>query len=251
MALEIIYTDKDYIFVNKPAGMLVHEVREHHSTESTVVDEVLRRFPEISSVGPVRDREGSQRFSVSNGVGDDTIQRPGIVHRLDKDTSGIMIVARNHGSFEYLKKLFQNHEVKKTYIALVYGEAKNSGIIDKPVSLKPGTTRRTVRGGKMTKDAVTEYKLKRSYIFEQEKYSLLEVYPKTGRTHQIRVHLASIGHSIVGDKLYGKKKEAIKLDRQFLHAESIEFTTSQGKRIKMEAGLPKDLNIVLKSMKAL
>jgi len=231
--LEIIYSDKDYIFVNKPAGMLVHDVEGEKSKGVTVVDEVLRRFPEISSVG------------------DNTVVRPGIVHRLDKETSGIMVVARNQNSFDYLKKLFQNSEVKKKYLALVYGEADKKGIIDKPISLKAGTTKRTVREGKMTKVAVTEYRLKKLLFDKSDpdnKYSLLEVYPKTGRTHQIRVHLASIGHPVVGDKLYGKKRENLGLNRQFLHAESIEFSSVAGRKIRMETELPKDLEVALCSL---
>ncbi len=182
----------------------------------TLVDWLLSRYPEIATVG------------------DDPAQRPGIVHRLDKDTSGVMLVAKNQKTFEYLKSLFQKHEIIKTYLALVQGElAKKSGVIDAPIGIKNGTTKRSIRSTKMAKEAVTEYKVLAG--------SLLEVKPKTGRTHQIRVHLASIGHPIVGDPIYGKKP-SVKNQRLMLHAASIEFTAPDGKRMRLEAEPPPEFH---------
>jgi len=258
--IEILYQDKDLIAVNKPAGLLVHPVRGRlaesaasaasgrlssngvhptaTNTEKTLSAWLIKKYPEIKNVG------------------DDPKNRPGIVHRLDKDTSGIIVIPRNQKYFEYLKNLFQEHKIKKTYLALVWGEIKNKkGVIEKPISLKPGTTKRTVFKGKMEKPAVTEYEVIKTFSYPRKPvtFSLLKVLPRTGRTHQIRVHLASIGHPIVGDSLYGSKKLALslskgipfKLDRQFLHAKSLEFNLSENRRIKIEAGLPKELQKIV------
>lgn len=230
--MEIIYQDENLAAVNKPAGLLIHKTAAAGGeNEKTLVDWLVKKFPEIKAVG------------------DDPKIRPGIVHRLDKDTSGVIVVAKNQKYFDYLKNLFQGRGVKKTYLALVWGEPKTkSGTINKAISLKAGTTKRTVHEGKMEKEAVTEYRVIKSFKEkggkgegEEEIFSLLEVCPQTGRTHQIRVHLASIGHPIVGDSLYGKKENPFGLERQFLHAGSLEFGLASGSRIKLEADLPDDL----------
>jgi len=226
-SVQVIYENENFVAVNKPAGLIVHRVKSE-SVEPTLVDWIIKRYPEVKNVG------------------DDLENRPGIVHRLDKETSGILLVPKNQAYFEYLKKLFQSGEVKKTYIALVWGKVvPETGVIDKPIGLKSGTIKRTVfvRNAKMVKSAVTEYKVK-EYL---SKYSLLEVYPKTGRTHQIRVHLASLGYPVVGDKLYGKKKS--NLDRLFLHAYSLEFAPRLGEKLRLTADLPSDLTSYLHSAK--
>ena len=241
---KIIYEDENFLAVDKPAGLLVHGARfmdygsknfepRTMNYEPTLVDWLVERYPEIKGVGdPVKLPNGNY------GAGDPN--RPGIVHRLDRGTSGVMLVARNQKYFEYLKSLFQKHEIKKTYLALVRGELKEKhGIIDRPLGIKSGTTKRTVHSAKMAKSAVTEYSVLRS----SGGCSLLEVRPRTGRTHQIRVHLASIGHPVVGDKLYGPKKllttnHSPLTTRLMLHALAIEFTTVEGRRIKIEADPP-------------
>ena len=242
MDLKIIYEDKNFLAVNKPAGVLVHSIKDSRfkiqdSKEETLVDWLLNKYPEIKNVG------------------DDPKTRPGIVHRLDKDTSGVILIARNQKYFEYLKKLFspygiQGKQIKKTYLALVWGEIKQKiGEIIKPISLKSGGVKRTVWKGKMEKEAITEYKVKKIVKNEEGKvFSLVEVMPKTGRTHQIRIHLASIGHPIVGDSLYGSKTNPFNLERQFLHAESLEFPIEEGRMIKIEAELPEDLQNVLSGL---
>ncbi len=237
--IEVIKEDKDYIAINKPYGVTVHRIkhleeakakREEGDKEGEVylTDWIVKNYPETKTVG------------------DDPEFRPGIVHRLDKETSGAMLVARSQESFDYLKSLFQQAEMHKTYLALVFGEVKNDeGVIDKPIGLISGTTKRTIHGGKMVKDAQTGYKVKKRY----QEFTLLEVSPKTGRTHQIRVHLASIGHPIVGDKLYGGKKEKkteLKLNRQFLHCHQLSFIDRKGKKVKIMADLPEDLTETLK-----
>ena len=224
--VKVIYEDKNLIAVNKEAGVLVHSVMGR-GEEPTLTKELLKKYPEVKGVG-------------------DSPERPGIVHRLDKDTSGVLLIARNQKFFEYLKDLFQKHEVQKRYLALVCGKiAKKHGIIDKPISIKSGTVRRTVYEGRMTKKAVTEYKVLKIIKKDGQSFSLIRVMPKTGRTHQIRIHLASIGCPIVGDKLYGKKDNPWQLTRQFLHAESVEFSLKTGERIKIEADLPDELKKVI------
>lgn len=232
--ITVIYEDKNVVAINKPAHLLVHPYGE--GKEKALTDWLLKHYPEVKKVG------------------DDPKQRPGIVHRLDKDTSGVILVPRNQDYFKYLKNLFQTHGIKKSYLALVWGKVQEKkGTINKPISLKGGTTKRTVHGGKMTKDALTEYEVVKRFEFddpESEKrkvyeFTLVRAWPKTGRTHQIRVHLASIGFAIVGDTMYGAKKNPLALDRHFLHAESIEFIASEGHKLNLEAELPADLKKIL------
>ena len=176
-------------------------------------------------------------------------ERPELIpaHRLDKDTSGVILFAKNQNAADYLKSLFQNHKIKKTYLALVTGNLKNkSGVIDLPIGRSKKTPLKRVAVGEQRgkiREAVTEYKT----IKQCNDFTLIEAYPKTGRTHQIRSHFAAIGHPVVCDKLYGGKKFPpaggcpAGLARQFLHASGIEFTLSEGGRVKLEAGLPEDL----------
>ncbi len=226
--MNIIYETNDFLAINKPAGVLVHPGRPGEIEEGTIVGWLRQEYPEIK------------------GVGDEPQFRPGIVHRLDKDTSGILLIAKNQTSFEHLKHLFQTRDIKKAYLALVYGRVVGKGTIDKPIGIKSGSVKRSVNAKdmKMVKEAVTEYRAVK--LFQKGAYTLLRVSPKTGKTHQIRVHLASIGHPIVGDMLYGRKKDNfLGLTRQFLHAESIEFTAPDGSRVHLEAELPSDLEEAL------
>ena len=220
--IPVIYEDKNFIAVNKPSGLLVHGTKVN--LEYSLADWLRKHYPETASVG------------------DDPQMRPGVVHRLDKETSGVLIVARNQSSFEYLKSLFKKREIQKTYLALVRGEPKNkTGVIDSPIGIGEGTLKRSIHAERMKKEAHTEYHVKKFFENGGETVSLLEVFPKTGRTHQIRVHLASIGHPIVGDRLYGKKSGAkgpILDVHLMLHALSLEFVTEGGQRIKIEADPP-------------
>jgi len=240
----IIYKDKNFLAVYKPANLLTHPVTKSKIEEPTLADWLLKNYPEVKNVGDPSTDSGQVNL------------RPGIVHRLDKDVSGIMLVARNQKYFEYLKNLFspygrspegkQGSQIKKNYLALVYGKIKSkAGIIEKPISIKSGTIKRTVWRGKDEKEAITEYRVLKNFHYKSATFSLLKVSPKTGRTHQIRIHLASIGHPIVGDTLYGKKTNPFGLKRVFLHAESLEFSPEQGKRIKLEAELPEELKNLL------
>lgn len=232
MEPEIIFENKEFVAVNKPAGLLVHPTiaLKDKTKRHTLTDWLAKKYPEIKTVG------------------DDPKMRPGVVHRLDKDTSGVILVARNQKYFEYLKGLFQKHLIRKNYLALVWGKVEpKKGVINMPIGLKAGTTRRTVHGGKMQKEAVTEYEVA-EYLRDpktEEIFSLVKVYPRTGRTHQIRVHFAALHHSVIGDPLYGRKTNPFGLEKQFLHAEFLEFDTAENERVKIEAPLPDDLKAVL------
>jgi 23S rRNA pseudouridine1911/1915/1917 synthase len=219
---EVIYKDPHFLVINKPAGLQVHPARVKNASRaepSTLTEWLVKHYPEVKKVG------------------DDPETRPGIVHRLDKETSGIMLVARDQEYFEYLKSLFQKHEIKKTYLALVHGHPKKEeGVIDAPIGIKNGTLKRSIHSKKMAKEAVTEYRVVKT--FAKENTALLEVKPRTGRTHQIRVHLASIGHPIVGDTLYCPKEKTREHERLMLHAVSLEFINDGGKRVKFETEAP-------------
>jgi len=219
---KIIYEDENILAVNKPTGLLVH------GESPNLVDWLIEKYPEIKKIGEDSDR-------------------PGIVHRLDKDTSGILLVAKNQKTFEYLKKQFQDRKIKKKYIALVDGKLKTeSGIINLPIAKSKRDFRKKAVGEKIIgkeREAMTEYKVIKKF----PDYTLIEAFPKTGRTHQIRVHLKAIGHSVVCDKLYGpkNKKCPFGLTRQFLHANTLEFSLPDGSRINLEADLPSDLQKAL------
>lgn len=241
MGISLLYGDKNFLVFNKPAGMLVHSVAHRKgqiaNKEPTVVDWALEHYPEVKGVGDPLVGSGH------------AIPRPGIVHRLDRDTSGVLLVARNQKSFDYFKKLFSSRDIKKTYLALVCGVPKEKrGVVEKPIAIKSSSVKRTIFKGKVVKDAVTEYQVIESRKWKLEnregEVSLLRVMPKTGRTHQIRVHLASIGHPVMGDALYGGKN-ALPAPRQMLHALSLEFRAPTGERIKIEADLPMDFITVI------
>ena len=227
---KILYEDKDLLIIDKPAGIIVHPTI-NNITNPSIASWFLQKNPFISNVG-------------------EDLLRPGILHRLDKETSGVLILAKNNFIFDYFKNLFKTRKIKKEYIALVRGEIKRQqGIIDLPLirSKKSPIKRKVVNKKDKGKMALTKYKVLKQY----EGYTLLEVFPQTGRTHQIRVHLASIGFPVVGDKMYGKLKKLNKLNlsRHFLHAQTISFVLPSGELIKVEAPLPEDLKNVLQQLK--
>ena len=237
---ELIYADDDIIVVSKPAGMPVHEAK--HSTDRTLTDWLLERFSEIESVGDVPADEAKAIH----------LYRPGIVHRLDKLTSGVMVVARNQESFLRLKELFQSRAVVKVYLALVCGRLKErrgtiTGALGRLASSPTKMGILGARGGiRMPKEAVTEYA-----VLEQfSAAALLEVRPRTGRMHQIRVHLASIGHPVAGDVVYGGTKVCFKeLGRQFLHAATLSFAFREGQMLSFSAELPEELKELLEELR--
>lgn len=224
--IEIIYQDKDVIVINKPAGILSQPAPS--SKSPSVSDFLIKSFPEIEDVG--QDE-----------------QRNGVVHRLDKDTSGIMIIAKNNKSFKFFKSQFKNRKVQKTYLTLVYGEIKpKQGTINLKIGRsKTRPNMQTVIDTEKKKDikareAITIYKT----IKTIKNYSLLEVQIKTGRMHQIRVHLKSLGFPVVGDKKYFFKKYRNiepKLERQFLHAGELKIKLLDKKIHTFKTNLPKNL----------
>ncbi len=218
--LPIIYEDEDILVVDKPAGLLVHP-GNGRIDESTVAD-----------------------FARSHGVDDEDILRPGIVHRLDRDTSGILILAKNPAAKIYMQEQFANRTVEKTYALLVRGRVTpDSAIIDLPIGRDPRDgSRRTVTSD--GRPAQTSYKT----IAYYPGYTYLEAQPKTGRTHQLRVHFASTGNPIVGDVVYGNKRDNLGLKRQFLHAAKLSFTNPKGQAVHLLSALPSDLEIVLKRL---
>ncbi|KKR65172.1 MAG: Pseudouridylate synthase RluA [Parcubacteria group bacterium GW2011_GWF1_40_5] len=174
--MEIIYEDDNILAINKPAGVVVH--RDSHHESGTLVDEILEKYPEIK------------------GVGDDS-ERPGIVHRLDKDTSGIILIAKNQLAFEFLKKQFQERKIEKYYRVLVVGEVKDrEGIIDLPIGRSFVNPTKRVARGKM-RGKIREARTKYGVLNKFEGFTYLEASPKTGRTHQIRSHFAAIDHPVV------------------------------------------------------
>lgn len=239
--LDIVYEDDDLAVINKPAGMMVHAgagATDDERNRGTLVNALLHHFGTLSNVSGEL--------------------RPGIVHRLDKETSGLIIVAKNDSAHGKLAEEFSGRRVKKTYIALVHGWLKKDrGTIASAISRDAirrirMTTRRS--GGR---EAITHYEVQQRFESAFGKFTLLRVTIETGRTHQIRVHLGSLGHPVVGDALYGAPRQivaknlpAISLSRNFLHAAEIQFTHPRtGEALSFSAPIPEQLDKFLNSLK--
>ncbi len=226
IALEVLYEDDDVVAINKPAGMTVHAGAG--AEEGTLVNALLYRFKKLSQLG-----------------GD---LRPGIVHRLDKYTSGVILVAKNDIAHRKLQEQFASRDVEKTYIALVENVvAHDEGTVNRPISRDPWKPVRMTAARnedpEFGREAITHWKVLKRY----QKFTLLEVKIGTGRTHQIRVHLGSQGHKVAGDTLYGAR--AHDSGRFFLHAWRIRFTQpSTGETIEIEAELPEELKQWLRAL---
>ena len=224
--LPVVFENADLLVVDKPAGMVVHPAQGHAS--GTLVNAVLAHCDDLGTI---------------NGV-----IRPGIVHRLDKDTSGLLIVAKNDQALRDLQSQFKARTVHKTYIALVEGVLEAaSGIIDAPIGRDSRHRQRmaVIPGGERT--AQTNYRV-REYF---PRHTLVEAEPVTGRTHQIRVHLAFIGHPVVGDPVYGHRHKSLPLDRQFLHAAKVRFALpGSGEQVEFESPLPDDLQAILQQLRS-
>jgi 23S rRNA pseudouridine1911/1915/1917 synthase len=241
MNIPILYEDDSVVAVDKPSGLLVHP--DGKTDEATLVDWLLERYPEIRDVG--------EAWESTSG---EVILRSGIVHRLDRETSGVLVIAKNQGTFLHLKKQFQSRSIKKIYNAFVYGVLKDdAGVIDRPIgkSAKDFRLWSAQRGSRgVLRDAVTEYAvLKRPTPPGRARGSeatYVEARPKTGRTHQLRVHFKAIHHPVVCDALYAPKQPCIlSLTRLALHARSLIFELPSGETVAAEAPLPAEFTRAL------
>jgi 23S rRNA pseudouridine1911/1915/1917 synthase len=248
IALDIVYEDDDLAIINKPAGMMVHAgagATEDARNRGTLVNALLHHFGKLSAVGGEL--------------------RPGIVHRLDRATSGLMVVAKNDEAHRRLVKQFSGREVHKTYIALVHGWPKQDhGTIQSPISRHSQRRTRMTTWGFGGREAVTHYVVQRKIDSPYGKFALVELKIETGRTHQIRVHMSSLGHPVVGDALYGapgelrsqsnKRRSAgmpatLKLDRNFLHSAKLELSHPRTTELlKFSRPLPEELENLLDSL---
>jgi len=226
--LEIIFEDARVLVINKPAGLVVHPGAGNPS--GTIVNALLAYYPPIRNVGEP--------------------DRPGVVHRLDKDTSGVLIFAKTNDAYKWLVKQFKSRDISKNYLALVDGHPPTpTGRIEAPIERDPVIRTRMAVGIRgQGKAAVSEYFERQKY----EKHSLIEIHPITGRTHQIRVHLSYIDAPVVGDTLYGHRHPSIPIDRFFLHAKSLSVRLP-GDRSPSEfvAALPKELQEILDNLRIL
>ncbi len=262
--LEVIYEDADLAVINKPAGMMVHAgagATDDERNRGTLVNALLHRFGNLSEAGGEL--------------------RPGIVHRLDKETSGLIVVAKNDTAHRKLAAQFSQRKVRKRYVALIHGwPKKDSGTIDTPISRDQVRRTRMTTKGRSGRAAVTHYEVRQRIDSPYGRFALLEVRIETGRTHQIRVHMSSIGHPVVGDTLYGAPRElratspkkspvkrppgpnstecldmdasrakVLSLNRNFLHAAAIEFShPTTGQPLDFRAPLPDELEHFLKTL---
>ena len=237
LPIRFLYEDADIVVVDKPAGMVVHPAGGVQS--GTLVNALLFRLKDLQGVGGVL--------------------RPGIVHRLDKGTSGVMVVAKNDQAHEALVRQFKGREVKKIYLALVYGKVQGAeGTIAAPMGRHPIDRKRFSLRTRQPKEALTKWRVKERFTG----ITLVEVEPRTGRTHQIRVHMASINHPLVGDPLYTKKRRLAQIEdpvlrghiealgRQALHASSLAFRhPTMGKTVEFTAPLPADIEKILEVLR--
>ena len=223
LPLEILFQDDEVIAVNKPAGMVVHAGAGRHS--GTLVNALLHHFG-----------------SLAKGGGE---ERPGIVHRIDRFTSGVLLVARTDAAHRSLAAQFAGRTVEKVYLAMVHGTVKaDQGRIEKPISRDPARRLRMTARRAEGRPAITEYKVLKRFAA----FTYLEVRIRTGRTHQIRAHFASIGHPVAGDRLYGAPAQTA-LDRTFLHAHRVRFAHPiTGDQVTVEAPLPPDLAAWMKNL---
>jgi 23S rRNA pseudouridine1911/1915/1917 synthase len=233
LPLPILYQDKDLVVVDKPAGMVVHPAAGHEA--GTLVNALLHHVDDLSGIGGEK--------------------RPGIVHRLDRGTSGLMVVAKHDAAHEELSRQFRDREVEKEYVALVWGEVMAGRRIDAPIGRDPVNRKKMSAKARRSREAVTRIAAAEHF---GRTLTLARVAIHTGRTHQIRVHLSAIGHPIVGDPLYGGVHRHVpgdlravkQLDRPFLHAARLAFThPSEGRRMEFTSELPADLQQVVDDLR--
>lgn len=273
MKIKVLYEDSNILVIDKPSGVLVHSSTiseasvSGKSKEKTITDWVLKNYPKMKNVG--------------EPMGE--MLRPGIVHRLDRETSGVLILAKNQKAHTFLKKQFMDRVIKKTYVAVVNGFVKEDrGVINKPIGRSPSDFRRHLagRGARgVLREAITEYKVLKRFealssdkkiqvkpqvisprftlkgsdttkklpVASLQKFTYLEIFPKTGRTHQIRVHMKFLNHPVVCDSLYNPGGDCPEgLARLALHAKSIEFKDLKGKTVKVESVIPREFKKMVK-----
>jgi 23S rRNA pseudouridine1911/1915/1917 synthase len=224
--LDIVFENDDLIVVNKPAGMVVHPAAGHPS--GTLVNAMLGYDPDIEGIGGE--------------------ERPGVVHRLDKETSGLILLAKNERAHRWLQDQFRLRKVEKAYLAVVVAKPPTpSGRVETYIGRDPSHRKRmAIVTESRGRDAVSEYKTAESFVH----HTLLELHPLTGRTHQIRLHCAFLGCPIVGDEVYGRKKPSVDIDRHFLHAYRLKIILPGEKEQKtFDAPLPAELNGVLDKLR--
>ena len=225
--LDIVFENDDLLVVNKPAGMVVHPAAGHAS--GTLVNAILGYDPDIEGIGGE--------------------ERPGVVHRLDKETSGLILLAKNERAHRWLQDQFRLRKVEKTYLALVDGKPPTpSGRVETYIGRDPSHRKRmAIVSESRGREAISEYKTTESFV----NHTLLEFHPLTGRTHQIRLHCAFLGCPIVGDEVYGRKKPTVEINRHFLHACRLKIVLPAEKEPRVfEVGLPEDLLDVLNDLRA-
>jgi len=224
--IEVLYTDNYLVLVSKPAGMVVYPCIGHK--EGTLLNALAYHFKKLATIGaPLR---------------------PGVVHRLDKDTSGVIVIAIDDRAYYGLVEMFKKRQVKKEYLAIVYGELKGSGTITLPIGRAENNRKKMSTNAKRAKEAITKWQVLENF----KNYTLVKVKIITGRTHQIRVHFSAIGHPLLGDRTYGRKthiekeNKKISVPRQMLHAWRIEFKHPvTGEDMKFESALPQDMRNIM------
>ena len=240
LTIPILLETSDFVVINKPAGLVVHGDGKHD--EPTVVDWVMEHYPDIADVG--------EKMTISHMGNEITVARPGIVHRIDRDTSGVLVIAKNHQTFEMLKLQFQEHTIKKKYTAIVLGWPRDErGMINVPIgrsgaNIRAWTTSRTARGE--LREARTRFAVQKKFIAHDVRLALVDLFPETGRTHQLRVHLKHLGQAIAGDPIYAPKQQLHAMfHRTMLHAEKITFKNADGKLIEVSTPMPADFKAIL------
>jgi len=258
MKVNILYEDKNLLAIDKPTGISVHS--DGKTKEKTISDWIMSNYPSLEKVGEPFITEGKDGKKIK-------IPRPGVVHRLDKETTGVLLVAKNQKTFLFLKEQFQSHKIKKIYRAFVYGyvtDPKASlatgkrGVINVPIGRSPKDVRAYTAGRgarEPLREAVTEYTILNKFTDTDDdelkkkvehQFSYIEAYPKTGRTHQIRVHMRYLNHPVVSDPIYrGAKDLSLDMKRLALHACSITFSLPKGEVKTIESPLPTDFKKVI------
>ncbi|MCI5051242.1 MAG: RluA family pseudouridine synthase [Candidatus Pacebacteria bacterium] len=252
MKIDVLFENQNLLIINKPVGIVVHG--DGKTDEPTVVDWILEYHTEINGVG--------ENMFIQYKGQEIEINRPGIVHRIDRETSGCLLIAKTQESFKYLKELFKTKNITKKYLALVYGHIKSdTGVINEPIGRSAKDFRMKMAGpharGRL-RDAETDYRVIERYFDsdskkdiqgQHQKYTFVECSPKTGRTHQIRVHMKWLNHPLISDSLYkGKRKNSLGLSRTALHAASLSFTDQDNQLIEVSCDLPADITAAIDSL---